>query len=61
MKVPGGGGKRTSRYLIAALDDCRAAYDKRHGRLLEWPDPQTGGRGFGQTVIPLDEDGVEMV
>jgi hypothetical protein len=61
MKIPGGGGKRVSRYVIASLADCRTAYDKRHGRALEWPDPQTGVSGFGQTVIPLDENGVEMV
>jgi hypothetical protein len=59
MKVPGGGGKRTSRYVIASLDDCRAAYDKRHGRALEWPDPQTGGNR--RTTFLLDENGVEMV
>jgi hypothetical protein len=61
MKIPGSGGKRASRYIVASLTDCRAAYDKRHGRSLEWPDPQSGGGGFGQTVTPLDENDVEMV
>jgi hypothetical protein len=42
MKIPGSGGRRASRYVIASLADCRAAYDKHHGRALEWPDPQTG-------------------
>jgi hypothetical protein len=69
MKVPGGGGKRASRFIIGSLADCRGAYDKRHGRTLEWPDPRvtvgpdaraTGSR-FGQEIVPLDENDEEWI
>jgi hypothetical protein len=61
MKIPGSGGKRASRYIVAWLDDCRAAYDKHHGWVLKWPDPQTGGIGFGQTITQIDENDEEMI